>query len=272
MTIHLFVSRFFRVVALVSLLTACGPATARDITAIKSSGTLVVAIPDIRTPPFFFEDKGELMGLDVDLAKSIAAALGVRAVFNREAKTFNDAVQLVALGKSDIATAKISRTLARAQSVLFTDPYLVLPHALLLHRLRFAEIARGKPVVQVLQSYTGSIGVLAKSSYADFARANFPNATIVEFGQWDAAVDALAAGRITALYRDAFEAKRIFKVRPDLAVTIRSVLIEDITDTIGIAVGADSYHLHAWLNLFLNQNGIRYSSDQILVRYEKFLH
>lgn len=263
--------QFFRALLLLLVLGAGGPSAARDIAAIKASGTLVVAIPNIRTPPFFFEDKGELKGLDVDLAKSIAATLGVRAVFNRDATTFNDAVQLVATGKCDIATAKISRTLARAQSVLFTEPYLVLPHALLLNRLRFAEIARGKPVVQVLQDYTGSVGVLAKSSYADFARVNFPKAAIIEFGQWDAAIEALASGRVTALYRDAFEAKRIYKVRPDLALTIRSVLIEDITDTIGIAVGADSYHLHAWLNLFLNQNGIRYTSDQILARYENFL-
>lgn len=266
---------FFRAIcgalALVFLLGASGLAASRDLAAIKASGTLNVAIPDIRTPPFFFEENGELKGLDIELAKSVAESLGVRVVFNRDAKTFNDAVQLVASGKSDMAAAKISRTLARAQSVLFTEPYIVLPHALLLNRLRFAEIARGRPAAQVLQQYTGSIGVIAKSSFVDFARINFPKATIVEFEHWDAAVDAVSSGRVTAVYRDAFETKRIFKVRPDLVLTVRSVLIEDVTDTIGLAVGPGSFHLHAWLNLFLSQNGIRYSSDQILAKYEKFL-
>lgn len=251
--------------------TAAGSLWGRDVAAIKASGTLVIAVPSIHTPPFFYEENGELKGLDIDLAKSIAAGLGVRPVFNREARTFNDAVQSVVRGNSDIATAKISRTLARAQSVLFTDPYIVLPHALLVNRLRFAEIARGKPVAQVLQRYAGSIGVIAKSSYADFARTHFPKAQIVEFDTWDAAVDAVASGRITAAYRDAFEAKRVFKVRPDLVLTVRSIIIEDITDTIGIAVGADSYHLHAWLNLFLGQNGIRYTADQIIARHDKSL-
>lgn len=248
-----------------------GLAHARDIGTIKSSGTLIIAVPDVRTPPFFFEEKGEMKGLDIDLAKSIAESLGVRAVFNREAKSFNDAVQLVASGKADMASAKISRTLARAQTVLFTDPYIVLPHALLVNRLRFAEISHGKSVAEVLQNYSGTIGVLAQSSFADFAKVNFPKARIVEFNRWDDAVDAVAAGKITAAYRDAFEIKRIFKIKPNLALTARSVVIEDITDTIGIAVGPNSFHLHSYLNLFLNQKNVKYTSDQILGRYDKFL-
>ncbi len=240
--------------------------------AIKASGTLVVAIPNLRAPPFFFEDQGELKGLDIDLAKSIAQALGVRAVFNRDAGNFNDAVSLVASGRADIAAAKISRTLARAQTVLFTEPYITLPHALLVNRLRFADIARKKSVTEVLQDYTGTVGVLANSSFVGFAKSNFPKATLVEFADWDAAVDAVAAGKITTAYRDAFEIKRIFKVRPDLALSVRSVVIEDIVDTIGIAVGPDSFHLHSFLNLFLQQKNMHYSSEQILGKYEKFLH
>lgn len=270
-SLNRFLHAFFCMLAGFGLLILTNPASARDVAAIRATGTLIVAIPDVRTPPFFFEDKGELKGLDIDLAKSVAESLGVKPVFNREAKSFNDAVQLVSNGKADMAAAKISRTLTRAQSVLFTDPYIVLPHALLVNRLRFAEISRGKPVTEVLQQFTGTIGVIAKSSFVDFARTNFPKAKIVEFDNWNAAVDAVSAGKITAAYRDAFEIKRIFKVRPDLVLTVRSVVIEDITDTIGIAVGANSFHLHSYLNLFLNQKKLKYSSDQILTQYEKFL-
>lgn len=247
-------------------------AQARDIAAIKASGKLIVSVPNLRTPPFFFEDKGELKGLDIDLAKSIAESLGVKVVFNRDGQTFNDAVQLVAEDKADMSAAKISRTLPRAQTVLFTEPYLVLPHALLVNRLRFAEIAHGRPVAQVLQEYSGSIGVIAKSAFADFARANFPKAKIVEFDKWETVVDAVSSGKVTVAYRDAFEAKRIFKVRPDLTITVRSVLIDDINDTIGIAVGATNYHFLTYLNLFMKQKGIKYTSDQILTKYENFLN
>ncbi len=256
----------------IGLLLLAGATGARDMAAIKTSGTLIVAIPDMRTPPFFFEDNGELKGLDIDLAKLVAQELGVRVVFNRDARSFNDAVNLVAQGRADMAAAKISRTLARAQTVLFSDPYIILPHALLVNRLRFAEISRRQSVTEVLQHYTGTLGVLGKSSFVGFAKANFPNATIVEFDNWDAVVDAVAAGKITAAYRDAFEIKRVLKIRPHLALSARSVIIEDITDSIGIAVGPDNFHLHSFLNLFLHQKNIKYSSDQILGKYQHFLH
>ncbi|HVL76096.1 MAG TPA: transporter substrate-binding domain-containing protein, partial [Noviherbaspirillum sp.] len=166
--------RLIHAFAALALLLAAGTGIARDMAAIKSSGTLVVAVPDMRNPPFFFEDGGELKGLDIDLAKSIAESLGVQVAFNRDAKNFNDAVQLVALGRADMAAAKISRTLARAQTVLFTDPYLVLPHALLLNRLRFAEISRGRAPADVLKNFTGSVGVIANSSFVGFAKTHFP--------------------------------------------------------------------------------------------------
>ncbi|TCS37555.1 amino acid ABC transporter substrate-binding protein (PAAT family) [Paucimonas lemoignei] len=248
-----------------------GMVAARDTAAIKASGSLVVAVPALQMPPFFFEEKGELKGLDIELAKSIAQELGVRAVFNREARHFNDAVNLVAQGRADMAAAKLSRTLTRAQSVMFSDPYIVLPHALLVNRLRFAELAGRKSVAEALQQFTGTIGVIAQSSYVGFARTNFPKAKVMEFDSWEAAVDAVAAGQITAAYRDAFEIKRVFKTRPDLALALRSVIIEDITDTIGIAVSADNYHLHGFVNLYLQQKNIKYSAEQILERYGQHL-
>ncbi len=259
--------------ALLSMLAlASGLVQARDIATIKASGKLIVAIPDQRNPPFFFDDKGELKGLDIDLSKSIAEALGVEVEFNRSGKSFNDAVQLVADDQADISAAKISRTLARSQSVLFTDPYVTLPHALLVNRLRFAQISGGKPVVEVMQNYSDTIGVIANSSFVGFAKTYFPKAKLVEFETWDQVVDAVAKGKVTTAYRDAFEVKRIFKVKPDLVLTVRSVMIEDIQDTIGIAVNGNSYLLLNFLNLFLEQKNLKYTAEQILTKYAKFLN
>lgn len=245
---------------------------AREMAEIKASGKLIIAIPDQRNPPFFFEDRGELKGLDIDLSKAVAEAMGVEAVFNRSGKSFNDAVKLVADDQADMAAAKISRTLARSQTVLFTTPYVTLPHAMLVNRLRFAQISGGKPVAEVMQNYSDTIGVIANSSFVGFAKTYFPKAKIVEFQTWDEVVDAVAKGKVTTAYRDAFEVKRIFKVKPDLVLTVRSVMIEDIKDTIGIAVNRNNYLLLNFLNLFLEQKNIKYTSEQILSKYEKFLN
>jgi polar amino acid transport system substrate-binding protein len=254
------------------LLLGLAPVQAREMAEIKASGKLIIAIPDQRNPPFFFEERGELKGLDIDLSKAVAEALGVEAVFNRSGKSFNDAVKLVADDQADMSAAKISRTLARSQTVLFSTPYITLPHAMLVNRLRFAQISAGKPVAEVMQNYTDTIGVIANSSFVGFAKTYFPKAKIVEFETWDLVVDAVAKGKVTTAYRDAFEVKRIFKVKPDLVLTVRSVMIEDIKDTIGIAVNRNNYLLLNFLNLFLEQKNIKYTSEQILSKYEKFLN
>jgi polar amino acid transport system substrate-binding protein len=253
-------------------LLSCSLLQARDIATIKASGQLIVAIPDQRNPPFFFEDHGELKGLDIDLSKSIADALGVKVVFNRNGKSFNEAVQLVADDEADISAAKISRTLARSQTVLFSTPYITLPHAMLVNRLRFAQIAGGKPVAEVMQNYSDTIGVIANSSFVGYAKTYFPKAKLLEFETWDEVVDAVAKGKVTSAYRDAFEVKRIFKVRPDLVLAMRSIMIEDIQDTIGIAVNGKSYLLLNFLNLFLEQKNIKYTAEQVLTKYANFLN
>jgi ABC-type amino acid transport substrate-binding protein len=264
---------WWRLLACLALACLVTPALqARDMADIKASGKLVVAIPDQRNPPFFFEDHGELKGLDIDLAKSIAEALGVSVAFNRDGKSFNDAVRLVAEDKADMSAAKISRTLARSQTVLFSTPYITLPHAMLVNRLRFAQISGGKSIAEVMQNYTDTIGVIANSSFVGFAKTYFPKARIVELETWDMVVDAVAKGKVTMAYRDAFEVKRIFKINPDLVLTVRSVMIEDIKDTIGIAVNQKNYLLLNFLNLFLEQKNIKYTSEQILTKYEKFLN
>ena len=258
---------------LLLVLACCAAgAQARDLAQIKASGQLVIAVPDQRNPPFFFEDQGELKGLDIDLARAVADALGVKPVFNREAKSFNDAVKLVADDKADMSAAKVSRTLARAQTVLFSNPYITLPHALLVNRLRFAQIAKGRGMAQVMQDYSDSIGVIANSSFVGYAKTYFPKAKIVEFATWDQVVEAVARGEVSTAYRDAFEVKRIIKLKPDLALTVRAVMIEDVKDTIGIAVGGQNFLLLGFLNLFLEQKNLQFTSEQILTKYEKFLN
>ncbi len=106
-----------------------------EISEIVRRGTIVFAMTAADQKPFFYVDEvsGEFLGLDVELAYNIANKLGVRAVFNRDAQSF-DAVD-VANAKADVAISKLSRTLKRAQLVLFRKPYITIRQALLRNRL-----------------------------------------------------------------------------------------------------------------------------------------
>lgn len=243
---------------------ADGRLLAPSIARIVNRGELVVAMLGVDQPPFFYVKDNELVGLDVNLAKSIARELNVKVRFDRRARTFNEVIDLLARQEADLAISKISRTLARAQMISFTEPYLRLNHAFVLNRIKFAELARNRPLPVVVREFTGSIGVIAKSSFSDYARKNFPRSKIREFPSWSDVINALHKGEILAAYRDEFEAKRILKNDTTASLTLRTVTFKDLEDSLSIAVGIQDPTLLAFVNQFLSDSTNILTIDQVL--------
>ena len=92
------------------------------------------------------------------------------------------------------------------------------------------------------------MGVIAKSSFAEFARRNFPNAKLVEFASWGHVLDGVRSGDVDAAYRDEFEIKRVLLDDPSLTLVARSVTLTDLTDTIGIGIAPGASHLAAYVD------------------------
>lgn len=236
-----------------------------DIQEIQRRGKLVVALLNREQAPFFYRDeRNELVGLDVMLAKGIADGLGVELEFNRSAESFNGLVGIVAQGKADMVISKLSRTSSRTQLVRFTEPYIVLRQALLLNRLQLAEEVSEEKIPSFIRSFTGKMGVVANSSYLVFAQRNFPEAQIVEFPTWEQVVEAVFSGDILAAYRDELEIKKIIKARPDSALRLKTVVLTDTEDNIAIAVNWKSEQLLYWTNLYLQSLKLNYTAESLL--------
>lgn len=246
-----------------------GRLLAPDIARIVARGELIVAMLGVDTPPFFYEKNGELVGLEVELAKAIGKELGVNVRFNRAAKSFNAVVDTIARGEADIAVSKLSRTLARAQVISFSQPYLSLNHALILNRVKFAQFARDRALPEVIRGFTGTVGVIGKSSFADYAKRNFPNAKIQEYPGWGDVLKALERGEIIGAYRDEFEVKRILKIDPTASLVLRTVTFKDLEDTLGIAVSIADPVLLAFINEFLAQRSDKLTTSKVLAAIEK---
>lgn len=242
------------------------PPLPADIQRIVNRGELVVAMPSRDAPPFFFERDGVLQGVDVELAQGLADALKLKLRVHRGAASFNDVVDVVARGEADLAVCKLSRTLARARLIRYSDAYLSLHHVLALNRVRFAEMARGRDVAGVVRDFEGSIGVIADSSFVDFAQRNFPKAKIVQLPDWNAVVAALKSGEVMAAYRDEFEIKSLLKQDPHTALVLRTVTLTDTEDTLGIAVAADAHSLLGLVNLYLAQRPQKLTVEGLLQR------
>jgi ABC-type amino acid transport substrate-binding protein len=241
-----------------------GRQLAPEIARIFNRGELVVAMLGVDTPPFFYKKNNELVGIEVDLAKAIARELKVSVRFDRSAKTFNDVVDVVARHEADLGISKLSRTLARAQKISFTDPYLRLNHAFILNRVKFAEYAKGRPVPAAIRGYKGTLGVIAKSSFADYAARYFPQAKVRAYPNWGELIKAVDKGEVIAAYRDEFEVKSVLKTDPTASLTLRTVTFKDLEDTLGIAVSIEDPVLLAFVDQYLSQSAEKLTVDKVL--------
>lgn len=237
---------------------------APDIRRIIERGELVVAMPKFDSPPFFFQRDGQVQGIDAKLAEDLARQLQVKVRFHRTAGSFNEVVSVVARGEADVAICKLSLTLTRAKFIRFSNPYVTLRHALAVNRVRIAEIARERDLPTVIRNFSGSIGVMANTSYVDYARQNFPAAKIVEFPNWEHLLQALKNGEIDSAYRDEFEIKRITRQDPRNSLILRTVTLSDTQDSLAMAVRHDAGQLRALLNIFLARRPTVLGIDEIL--------
>lgn len=248
---------------------ADGRMIAPDIARIVNRGELVVAMVAMDTPPFFYVKNGELVGLEVDLAKDLAKELKVEVRFDRTAKSFNEVVDIVSRQEADLGISKLSSTLARAQKVHFSTPYLTLSHGFILNRVRFAEYARDRTLPVAIRQFKGSIGMIAKSSWTDYAKRYFPNAEIKEYATWAEVLKAVEKGEIMAAYRDEFEVKRVLRADPTASLSLRTVTFKDLDDPLAIAVGVADDTLLDFVNLYLNQSNKKLTIDKVLNALEK---
>lgn len=225
-----------------------GRMLAPDIARIIQRGVLIVAVLERDTPPFVLEKNGELTGVDIDLVRQVSNELKVPIHFDRSSKTYDEVVQLVALGRADLGVSKLARTLKRAQSVLFSTPYMHLEHSLLINRLAFAHEARDRSVSQAVRNFTGTMGVLGGSAWEEFARHNFVKAHVVPFPTWASAVDAVKRGEVVAAYRDAIEVRMIMRADPSLALMMRTVSFSDLRSALCVMVGLRDISLLSLVN------------------------
>lgn len=158
---------------------------ARHSKAIVSDNKLRIAMPAFASDPFFPADGSGDNGIDMDLARGIAAELGVEPVFDRSAVTFDAMVQQLISGQADTAIGKLSRTLQRGRSILYSRPYAMFHQGLLANRLNLARIAQGKPPEQIIRDFSGDLGVIEGSSFATYAATTFPHAQIRRFAGWN---------------------------------------------------------------------------------------
>jgi polar amino acid transport system substrate-binding protein len=99
--------------------------------AVLEAGALVVSTDPNYPPQSFLDEAGELDGFDVDVAKEVAARLGVEVEFVTPDWDLITAGSWG--GRWDISIGSMTPTEERAQLLWFTDPYYYTPASFAIH-------------------------------------------------------------------------------------------------------------------------------------------
>jgi polar amino acid transport system substrate-binding protein len=177
------------------LLAISAAASARDLQDVLNAGTLRVGVT-LFAPWAARGADGELMGFEVDVARQLAADMGVKA----ELLTYDVERLIPALeaGEIDLIAAGLAITPERALHVNFSAPYSESGIGLATHVGRTAEVGD----VAELDDPAVVLAAVEDSVAVPLARRLWPRAKLEVFASVEAATDALLAGEVHGYLED----------------------------------------------------------------------
>lgn len=148
-------------------------------------------------PPFNFLDlRGQLIGLNVDLARAICDELAVSAICEIEARPFGALKAALEAGEGDAVIAGLGLTADNREDLAFTHSYFRYPARFVSRRDASLDTALATRLDGV------AIGTVAGSAHDAMLRAFFPKAQATTFENRDAALAALREGKVAGVFGD----------------------------------------------------------------------
>ena len=211
---------------------------------ILEKGELVVGT-SASIPPLNMTTKdGEIIGLEPDLAKVMANAMGVK--LRIEAMPFSELLPALESGKIDMILSGMTMTPNRNLKVAFVGPYYVTGKAFL---TKMETIASMKEASEI-NSPDFTLAALNGSTSQFFIEAVLPKVKLVTTKDHDEAVDKVIKGEVHALVADLHICLVSVTRYPDKGLL---TLVTPLTyEPLGVAVPANDPHLINWLENFLN--------------------
>jgi len=163
---------------------------------ILKKGELVVGTSGKQPPMTAITKKGEIIGLDADISRAMATAMGVKVKF--VLKPFAQLLPALEAGQVDIVLSGMTIKPERNRKVAFVGPYHVTGKGILAVSSKYAAIREAKG----LDAPDVTIGALKNSTSEEFAEALIAKAKLVLTNSYDEAIDLLFKGKIDVLVAD----------------------------------------------------------------------
>ena len=185
---------------LLAVPVACAPKQVAQpvgpLTRIVNSGELRVGTSGEQPPLTMTARNGDLLGLDVALARVLARSMKVEAKFVR--LPFGELLDALDAGDVDIVMSGMTITPSRSQRVTFVGPYYTSGKTLLTKSPKLAAAT----TPEELDRPELRFAALKGSTSEEFARESLPHATLVVTEQLDEAVGLVLKGDVAALVAD----------------------------------------------------------------------
>ena len=165
----------------------------------KKNTNELIMVTEAGFAPYEYYDGGEIVGVDVDIAKEIAKYLGKTLVVKDIA--FDSIINEVKTGKADFGAAGISYSDDRAKNVDFSINYSVSKQVVI--------VSNNSNINNVNNISNKKIAVQLGSIADTFVTENFKNASIVRQKKYLAAIEDLKVGKVDCVVMDELPAKEI---------------------------------------------------------------
>lgn len=238
--------RFFMLSVFGVLLAACGAGEVVDtsIEDVRKKGEIVVGFDDGFAPMGFHNDKGDVVGFDIDLAREAAKRLGLRAVF--KACDWNRIFVSLTNREIDLIWNGLTITPERGAQMALTRPYMTNRQLIVVKKgakLKSKNELSGKRI-GVQKGSTSESTLLAIDGFIKKLKE------LKTFADNTDALQDLAAGKIDAVVVDEVVGRYYISKKAGVYV----MLDDDFgRETYGVGLRAADRKLHAEIERVLGE-------------------
>ncbi|WP_026440503.1 transporter substrate-binding domain-containing protein [Acidocella facilis] len=199
----------------VASLTLAGRALADTLDDITKSGVLRVAVPQDLPPWGFVGPDMNLQGYDIDMAKLIAAKIGVK--LQMTPVTSENRIPYLQTGKVDLIISSLGKNPARAKVIDFSDKYAPF----------FSGVFGPATIdVKTAADLAGKSIAVTRGNIEDIALSKLapPSAQIMRYGDNQSTISAFISGQTQLICTDSSTTATIMAQNPPRAPLLKFIL------------------------------------------------
>lgn len=232
-------------VGLVFLCTGCNQKDSNKLTMVTEAGFA----------PYEFYQDGEIVGVDIEIAKEIAKSLGKELEIKDVA--FDVIINEIQSGKADFGAAGMSITPDRLEEVDFTIEYTTSKQVVV--------VKKGSNITNFDDLKNARISVQLGSVADSYATENYKDATISRQKKFLVAAEEVKNNKSDCIIMDQLPAQELVKENDELMI-LDGVLFED---RYGMAVKKGNKELLDEMNKVLQRLMDEGKIDEYLLKYSK---